>query len=103
MLDHLETLHECGYVHRDLKPENFVVGIRSTSHSLTMIDFGLAKQYQTIFGHISCQKNQGLTGTADFASVNAHKGMELSRRDDLISLGYLVVFLLKGSLPWQIP
>jgi serine/threonine protein kinase len=103
MLARVEVLHRAGYVHRDIKPENFAVGVGEDRRRLYLIDMGLAKPYRNLHTHIHRPYREGasLTGTARYASLNNHRGVEQSRRDDLISLGYVLVFLLRGSLPWQ--
>lgn len=103
MLERIKHVHENHYVHRDIKPENFLVGRGNTEQTIYLIDFGLAKRYrdeQTRI-HISYKENKNLTGTARYASRNAHRGIEQSRRDDLESIGYVLVYFMKGSLPWQ--
>lgn len=69
-----------------------------------MIDFGLAKRFRDKRGkHLRFRQieNREITGTTRYASINSHKGMELSRRDDLESLGYVLLYFCEGSLPWQ--
>jgi serine/threonine protein kinase len=79
------------------------MGVNEKSRLVYLIDFGLAKKYKSsrTSEHIPYKNNRRLTGTARYASVNALKGFEQSRRDDLESIGYVLVYFLKGSLPWQ--
>eukprot|EP00667_Euglena_gracilis_P009098 EG_transcript_9236 len=103
MLQRLEFLHSHGFVHRDIKPENFVLGTGDHSGIVYLIDFGLARKYvdPATNEHLPHRENFQLTGTVRYASVNSHLGVQQTRRDDLESLGYVLVYLLKGQLPWQ--
>jgi len=102
MLTRIEALHSKDYIHRDIKPENFVMGLGRFQKTLFMIDFGLARSYKDVNGkHIPIRENKGLVGTARYASINAHLGLELSRRDDLEEIGYTLIYLLTGTLPWM--
>jgi casein kinase 1 len=100
MFDLLRALHESSYLHRDLKPDNFLMD--TDNKYVYLIDFGLAKRFKTTDNvHIRERQGKKLLGTARYASANCHAGLELSRRDDMESLIYLLVYFLKGCLPWQ--
>lgn len=102
ILTRIETLHKHGYVHRDIKPDNFLIGRGATEKNIYLIDFGLSVPYKDpLDRHINFDVNRGLVGTARYASINAHMGYELSRRDDLESIGYMLIYFMNGKLPWQ--
>lgn len=88
------------------------MGINENNIMVYLIDFGLAKKYRSSrnLQHIKYTNNKKLTGTARYASINALRGsgkffakiiLEQSRRDDLEAIGYVLMYFLRGSLPWQ--
>ncbi|XP_037937482.1 casein kinase I [Teleopsis dalmanni] len=103
MIGRLEYIHIKCFIHRDIKPDNFLMGIGRHCNKLFLIDFGLAKKYRdpTTRIHIPYREDKNLTGTARYASINAHLGIEQSRRDDMESLGYVMMYFNRGVLPWQ--
>ena len=103
MIDRIEYIHSRKIIHRDIKPDNFVMGRGLKSHIVYVLDFGLSKKYWSSSHkcHIPFVKGKKLTGTARYASINALSGFEQSRRDDLESIGYIIMYFIRGSLPWQ--
>ncbi|CAD5215626.1 unnamed protein product [Bursaphelenchus okinawaensis] len=103
MLARIEYIHNKDFIHRDVKPDNFLMGLGKRGNLVYIIDFGLAKRFrdQRSRVHIPYRDHKNLTGTARYASVNTHRGVEQSRRDDLESLGYVLMYFNRGSLPWQ--
>jgi serine/threonine protein kinase len=103
MIQRIEQVHKKNYIHRDIKPDNFLMGLGADSYIVHLIDFGLAKKYRDprTQGHIPYTENRNFTGTARYASLNAHLGIEQSRRDDLEAIGLCLLYFYLGKLPWQ--
>lgn len=102
MITLVQLIHERGIIHRNLHPSNFLLGIHENSNQLFLIDFGIAKCYldPSTEEHIPYQVGKEFLGSSQFVSINTHMGLEQSRRDDLEALGYVMIFLMKGTLPW---
>ena len=101
MIERLEYIHLKNYIHRDIKPHNFLMGIDDPD-ILYLIDFGLSKKYRSKKGkHIKFSINNNITGTPRYCSINGLRGAEQSRRDDLESLFYVIIYFFRGNLPWQ--
>ena len=107
LLNRLEYIHKRHYLHRDINPENILIGNDENTNIIYLIDFGSSKRFKNnkTNQHIPYRDYRGkkkhTVGSLGFASINAHLKLELSRRDDLISIGYTLIYLLKGMLPWH--
>jgi len=97
----MKTIHDKGLVHRDIKPDNFLLGLNNQRKRIYIIDFGLCKSFMTNDEHNPIKKINNLIGSLSYASLNTHNCIELSRRDDMESLGYMLAFFCLGKLPWQ--
>jgi serine/threonine protein kinase len=115
MLQITSRVHDAGIVHRDIKPENFMIGISKTDKdendqndqkendktpTLHIIDFGLSKFYKKGDKHVINTNDKSMVGTMRYVSTHVHDGCVYSRRDDIISILYVSIYLLKGKLPW---
>lgn len=102
MINILEVLHKHDLLHRDLKPSNFLFGLDSNkqNNKLFLIDFGLSKRYNYDGTHIPIKTNKNIIGSPNFVSVNVHNSIEPSRRDDIESCLYIMLYMLSGKLEW---
>lgn len=100
MLSSIRDIHGYGIIHRDIKPDNFL--LTTNNKNIKIIDFGLAKHYIDCDGkHKECVKHNNIIGTPRYISLYVHEKNTPSRRDDLISFVYILLFLMNYSLPWQ--
>ena len=102
IIDRIQYIHSKNIIHQDIKPENFLVGNPDTS-IIYIIDFGISKKFRSsrTGKHINFSKNNKFNGTFNFSSIHSMKGIEMTRRDDLESIGYMLIYLIKGKLPWS--
>ena len=98
----LKELHRIGYVHRDLKPANIMFASLDDESRPVLIDFGLTKRFRTAAGHEPKERRNGMIGTLRYVSINCHRQITLSARDDMQSLMFIIAFVLYGHLPWQL-
>jgi serine/threonine protein kinase len=98
-ISRIEFIHGKNFIHRDIKPDNFLMGLGKKGNLVYAIDFGLAKKFRDnrTHQHIPYRENKNLTGTARYASINTHLGIEQSRRDDMEALGYIFMYFLQGE------
>lgn len=103
LVERMETLHDGGWLHQDVKPENFVVGVTKEGvKTLYALDFGTSSQWIEEGGtHREKGPATKIVGTARYSSLNNHLGYLQSRRDDLESVGYVLLYWIRGKLPWQ--
>ena len=101
IIKRIETLHNKCLLHRDIKPSNFVFGNGNDTNKIFLIDLGFSKRYDYNGKHIEEKRINHIIGSTNFVSLNIHNYIEPSRRDDLESLAYMLIFFYNGKLEWQ--
>ena len=103
IIERLKLIHKEGIIHRDLKPENLLVTKNIRNCLIYLIDYGLSKKYKDTKNdtHIPFKNDRPITGTIRYVSINTHKGIEQSRRDDIESACYIIIYFLNGKLNWD--
>lgn len=97
----LEEVHTCGYVHRDIKPDNITASLSPSSARLYLIDFGLSSKYISKGVHVKYSETEKFQGAPYFCTLNSLKGVKSTRRDDMEAVGFMLLYLKKGNLPWM--
>ena len=97
----VKKIHKRGVVLRYLKPGNMVIGRGENRQYIYLIDFEIAKKYNKNGQHIHYIENKSIKGNRDFISIDTHTGIEIARKDDIESLGYNLIYFIKGELPWS--
>ena len=102
VIDRMEYIHSKNVIHRDIKPDNFLIGLENEAF-IYLIDFGVSKKYRSskTGKHIQFSFTGKLFGTIKFLSYNATRGVEQTRKDDMISAGYMLIHLSGTKLPWE--
>ena len=100
LLNCLEYIHKKDILHRDLKPDNILFD-KDGNGNIYIVDFGLSKRFKVDKKHIEHKKDRNIVGSLNFCSINNMMGNECSRRDDLISIGYILLYLTIDNLPWE--
>ncbi|OMJ91036.1 hypothetical protein SteCoe_6501 [Stentor coeruleus] len=100
LLNKIEKMHENDVIHRDIKPSQFLIS--TDKKSIYLVDFGMACFFRVKGNNKEFKTRRKCRGTVSYASINNHLGFRQSRRDDLESLCYSLLYLVRGGLPWKL-